>query len=89
MAKRNYTREILDQVADGRFAVCSVGPMHFVDYAPRSRNDSKPWTDGKFRYSGRFVHTLGQCQGTVLVGSGRVARCADLEGHSYECTPEA
>lgn len=26
------------------------GPYHYVTYAPRAKNDPRPWTDGTFRY---------------------------------------
>jgi hypothetical protein len=75
MAKRNYTREILTQVRAGRVPVSSVGPEYVVQYAPRSKYDPQPWTNGAYRYSGREVHTVIQtCGQTVAFGSGRCGR---------------
>lgn len=58
MKRRNYTREILAQVKAGRVAVNSLGPERPVTYSPRSKSDPKPWDNGTFRYSGRYVHTV-------------------------------
>lgn len=89
MKRRNYTREILKQVEEGRIAFCSIGPARVVTYAPRSKNDPQPWTCGIYRYNGRYVHTVAACYGKVLMWSGRVADCGQLDGHEGECQPSA
>ena len=60
---RHYTREVLAQLAQGDFvAVASMGPGDTVTYRPRNSHDSRPWTDGVFRYSGREIHvTQAHC----------------------------
>ena len=87
MKRRNYTREILAQMADGRTPFSSIGSDTVVEYMPRSKGDPKPWTDGTFRYSGRYVHTVAPCYGKVHTPSGRPATCALMDGHQGDCQP--
>lgn len=87
MGRRNYTREILKQIEEGRTAFCSIGPLREVTYAPRSKSDPKPWTCGVYRYNGRYVHTVAPCHRVVLMWSGRVAHCVLVGGHDGACLP--
>lgn len=79
---RNYTAEILKQVAAGRVAVNSLGPERPVLHLPRSKGDPQPWFNGAYRYSGRYVHTVEACGQRLLeFKTGRFATCVKPEGH--------
>lgn len=81
MKRRNYTKDILVQIAQGMVPVNSLGPANEVRYAPRSKNDPQPWWDGFLRYSGRYVHTEAQCGGTYLTRSGQPGECTRRVDH--------
>lgn len=84
MKRRNYTREILAQMAEGKVPVNSVGPERPVTYDPRSKADPKPWTNGVYRYSGREVHTVPATCGEPLAWGGSNP-CARPKGHNGMC----
>lgn len=84
MKRRNYTREILNEMAKGRQPFNSVGPEGPVTYEPRSKYDPQPFTNGAYRYSGREVYTRrpANCDRTMLnVKTLRLAPCAKPLGH--------
>jgi hypothetical protein len=80
--RRNYTREILAQVATGRVPVNSVGPECVLRYEPRSKTDPQPWTNGTYRYNGREVHTVPACgQRLLRMYRGTWTYCTKPQGH--------
>lgn len=80
--RRNYTAEILKEVAAGRVAVNSVGPEVQVTYAPRSLRDPRPWFNGEYRYNGREVHTVEACgQKMLRMYRGTWTYCTKVKGH--------
>lgn len=87
MARPNYTRLILAAIAQGHTAYNSVGPEHEVQYQPRSKNDSRPWCNGVFRYSGREVHTVPPTCAEVLLWMGDQTdrTCVRPKGHNGMC----
>jgi hypothetical protein len=81
MKYRNYTREILDQISDGKMvAVATVLGTH-AQYDPRSKSDPMPWLSSGFRYTGREVHAVPACGERLLHMSGRFTKCNLPEGH--------
>ncbi|MCX4744021.1 hypothetical protein OG455_00580 [Kitasatospora sp. NBC_01287] len=42
------TRGLMQSQRDGWTLM--GGPYQYVTYAPRAKNDPRPWTDGTFRY---------------------------------------
>lgn len=82
MKRRNYTAEILKQVAEGRVAVNSLGPEYPVQYLPRSKRDPQPWFNGAYRYSGRYVHTVEACGMSMInLKTARRVSCVKPKGH--------
>lgn len=78
---RNYTREILARVAEGKVPVNSLGPETRVMYRPRSKRDPQPWTNGFYRYSGRYVHTVDPCGEKVPSAPGAEVFCGLVKDH--------
>jgi hypothetical protein len=61
MAKRNYTRELLQKRAKGMTIVISLQPHEGIEarYEPRTSRDPMPWTaDLPYRFSGRECHAV-------------------------------
>lgn len=88
MKRRNYTREILAQVAAGRVAVRSVGYPAAVQYKPRSKSDPWPWYGEGFRYNGREIHTVEACAQKMLsLSGGNFTSCSKPTGHDKACAP--
>lgn len=83
MKRRNYTREILTELAKGgRRAVNSVGPEYEVHYEPRTKTDPRPWAGGGYRYSGREVHTVQVCgQALYNISRNTMTGCTKVAGH--------
>lgn len=84
MARRNYTREILAQIEQGLVPVNSLGPESRVQYAPRRKTDPQPWTNGFYRYSGRYVHTVAPCGLRVPSLPGTHVFCGLVRDHDPE-----